>query len=234
MKYFISIFLFIYLLVFGTAEAQIISGSTINNYAINFVKKVLSKEKDIEVVSNRKISNFSAPEGKVTLSISKKTASTIGNHYTVPIKVLINEQVFKTLYVNVKANIYKNIIIANNSIRKNSIISENDIIIERSDITRIRNKSDLFYNKKDLIGMMATSYIPRGKEITSKTIDTPPLVEKSSTIKIIASIGNIEASLFGLALENGRKGDVISIMNPKTKKEFLAKVIANDLATVVF
>lgn len=234
MKLFISLFLMMYFLLFGIAEAQIISGAAVGNKAINFVKNILSSEEDIEVYTTRTLKNFNVPEGRIKISISNNKYSAIGRHYTIPVNIFVENQKIKTLYVNVKAKIFRTVVKTNSAIKKSDTITLDNLITERTDITKVKNKDDLYTNKNKLSGMIARNYIPKGKPLTTSHVEYPPLVEKKKTIKVNASIGNIQATLYAIALENGKKGDVIKVMNPDTKKQFLAKVIDTNLATIAF
>lgn len=215
--------------------SQQLKGTDISKEAKQYLEnKLESVEGTVKIVKTRPIPNVTLPDGKVSFHIKERDFSKIGSFYTVPVLILVNNTPKRTTYVNFKIQILRDVVTAKTSLKKYQTITRENIKIENRDISKIRNKKNLIYSASEVIGLRAARHIPSGKIIDNSKIQQIPLVEKKKQVKVIGKIGNIEATLYGIALEEGYRGEIIKVQNINTQKTFLAKVIEKNYVEVVF
>lgn len=215
--------------------SQKINGVEISKVAKKYLENKLKDiDGDAKIVNARPIPNITAPNGKVSFYIKERDFSQIGRFYTIPVSILINNTPKRTVYVNFKIQVFKDVVIAKSSLKKHQTITNDHIKVENREISKIRNKDSITSSPQEVIGLRAAKMIPAGKIINDSMIQQVPLVEKKNQVKVIGKIGNIEATLYGIALEEGYKNEIIKVQNINTQKTFLAKVIEKNHVEVVF
>ena len=77
---------------------------------------------------------------------------------------------------------------------------------------------DTVTDAKDLLGLEATRQLSAGAPIRTQDIRPQVLVPKNSLVTIVLRHGGMELSVQGKALEEGSKGDVVKVINTKSKR----------------
>lgn len=232
--YISSVILTFLIPIYGFAE-QLVSGSDMINYAqkhlINYLGNDYSKD-NVEIIAVHPLQDVKLPDGKITMGIDNNEMASIGKYYTLPLTLSVNDKPLKTIYINLKTKLFETVVIAQRTIKMHQILNEDDLNVARIELGG--NSSGLFKNVQDLIGMKTAQYIQAGKPITADNITRTPIVNKNKQLKVIGKIGNIEATIYGIAQENGFINDVIKIQNPSTQKMITARIIDKESAELIF
>ena len=128
-----------------------------------------------------------------------------------------------TLYVSVKTQIEKMILVAKRNLGRGHMISEEDLTLSRQDIVPL--KYGWFTNKKNVVGKLCKQNIDARRPITPYMLEKETLVKKGELVTIKADKDSIHISMQGTALGRGKQGDVIRVENPKSKRIIQAEVI---------
>ncbi len=121
--------------------------------------------------------------------------------------------------------------IAGHALGKSDIISANDIRIEKRER---KSLSGLSVIKPALvIGQAAREPIATGTLLSEDAVSKPMLVEKSMAVSVTYSVGGLKLTLRGKANEAGAMGDMISILNPQSKKVIFATVVGPGSVAVL-
>jgi flagella basal body P-ring formation protein FlgA len=65
-------------------------------------------------------------------------------------------------------------------------------------------------------------------------VEEPPVVQKGSKVMIKAESDRILITTIGRALEDGRNGDLVKVVNVNSGKEIVARVKGPELVVVSF
>jgi len=79
-----------------------------------------------------------------------------------------------------------------------------------------------------------TRSIPAGRLLTWRDLARRPLVRKGDLIEASVSDGRLVITMKALALENGAQGDVVTVRNPESRKDFIAVVTHENHVQVRF
>ncbi len=76
--------------------------------------------------------------------------------------------------------------------------------------------------------------VPAGRLLTWRDISRRPLVKKGELVEVSASDGLLVVTMKALAMENGARGDTVTVRNPESRKDFAAMVIDENRVQVRF
>lgn len=111
------------------------------------------------------------------------------------------------------------------SLRNGDIIGQNDLdYVEMfaSDLT-----TDTLIRDQDLIGTTPRRAVASGKPLRSIDVQSPQLVGRGETVRIVFKEGSLNLSATGKALQNGSRGDVIKVVNTNSNRPIDAIVSAS-------
>jgi flagella basal body P-ring formation protein FlgA len=76
--------------------------------------------------------------------------------------------------------------------------------------------------------------VPAGRLLTWRDIARRPLVRKGDLVDVSAADGLLVVTMKALAMENGAKGETVTVRNPESRKDFAAMVIDENRVQVRF
>lgn len=117
-----------------------------------------------------------------------------------------------------------------NSVTRGNIITPVDVEYREIAVTRIG--TNVVTDIADVLGMEARRSLRAGQSIRDNDVMRPLLVNKGAVITMTYDTPGMRLTNVGQALANGAMGEVIAVMNPKSKRTVFAKVIAPNRAEV--
>lgn len=82
------------------------------------------------------------------------------------------------------------------------------------------------FDANDLAGRVASHDLTAGTVLVSESLESPVLVERGDTVRLVLRAGALEIVAMGTAQRQGRKGEVIPVLNPSTQKVVQAELVA--------
>ncbi len=82
--------------------------------------------------------------------------------------------------------------------------------------------------------MMFSRDVPADRMLTWHDLVRRPLVRKGEWVEVVASEGSLSLSMKALALQNGVRGDLITVRNPESLKDFSGLVVDDHRVQVHF
>ena len=115
-------------------------------------------------------------------------------------------------------------------LRAGDIIGMRDI--EMKDISVRHLKGDPVLDAQDLIGMTPRRFLHAGAPIRGNEIEPPQIVERGDSITMVFRNAGLELTASGKALQNGAKGDIISVVNASSNRTIDALITGEREVTV--
>ncbi len=112
--------------------------------------------------------------------------------------------------------------ITTRALGKNDVFAQSDIRIEKHDRKSLAGIVPV--RPSQLSGQAARTGITTGSIITEDLVMKPVLVEKAMAVSVTYAVGGLHLTLRGKANESGALGDMISVLNPQSKKLIFATV----------
>ncbi|PVV05749.1 MAG: flagella basal body P-ring formation protein FlgA [gamma proteobacterium symbiont of Ctena orbiculata] len=135
-----------------------------------------------------------------------------------------------SLYVSAKVGLELPVVIATRDLARGQAITKADVKLEISDTTHLLRG---YYESVDeIVGRTLKRTLRRGKVVTPSLLVVQKTVARGEQVTILAAAGNIEVRMQGKAMKNGNPGDLIPVVNVKSKKKLQARVISEGLVRV--
>ncbi len=127
--------------------------------------------------------------------------------------------------VFVSAGIYEytEVVVAQKTISRKSIITNADITLERVNISKLRGRPALDLNQ--VVGSSTKKQIRTGVVVFEHDIC---MVCKGASVQVVAKNEHFNINMEGTALADAAIGEVIQVRNKKSKRSFRAKVIGRN------
>lgn len=153
---------------------------------------------------------------------SQRTISTVG--------VRCNDKKPWALYVPVSIKHFKEVAILKHAVIRNTVISANDIALEKRNINRLT--SGYFDAPEKLIGKIITQNLSSGMVLTKHHIKTATAVNRGQSVTLIAKNSVIEVRMKGVAMSQGAIGERIKVKNSNSERIIEGIIIDKDLISV--
>ncbi|HEX7085449.1 MAG TPA: flagellar basal body P-ring formation chaperone FlgA [Vicinamibacterales bacterium] len=76
----------------------------------------------------------------------------------------------------------------------------------------------------EVLGATARRALPAGTVVTADAVRLVPLVQSGQPVTVSAVVGAVVARGRAIAVQNGRAGDVVVVVNPETRRRLRARV----------
>ncbi|HYC72676.1 MAG TPA: flagellar basal body P-ring formation chaperone FlgA [Opitutaceae bacterium] len=83
-------------------------------------------------------------------------------------------------------------------------------------------------------GFVFTRAVPAGRLLTWRDLARRPLVRKGDVVEVSASEGMLAITMKALALQNGARGEAVTVRNLESRKDFTAFVVDENRVQVRF
>ena len=94
-------------------------------------------------------------------------------------------------------------------------------------------RRDVLMVLDDAIGFSSKHALQPGRPITKEELVSPVLVGRDQPVMIIYQSAGITASMPGVALKNGRKGEMVKVRNASSQRVISAMVAESGVVTTV-
>jgi flagella basal body P-ring formation protein FlgA len=84
-----------------------------------------------------------------------------------------------------------------------------------------------------LVGGRVTRDLPEGACVVAAAVAPQPLVRPGAPLTAVLRLGGVEARAAVIALDSGRAGSFIRVMNPESRHTVRARVLARDLVEIL-
>ena len=149
--------------------------------------------------------------------------------WTYNIRIKIQNDKKKHIQRKKQKNIEVHLIKLNKNLKKNHIISENDIYIEK---TNRKGASNYFSNKKEVLGRKTKVFLREGQILRERHIKKNWTIQEGQKIIIENNKSKIQILIDGIALNSAMTGDYIEVLNKSTGKPIKAWVKNNKKVSI--
>lgn len=161
------------------------------------------------------------PPGQVTLQIAP--TARLAGRTNVPIQLLVNGQKFRTIFPRLDIRVFQNILVSRMKIGRGSFPGEREVTLTRQALTQMVQSPLTAIDQ--IIGSEAVRDIPSGTVLTAMMFRLPPLVKVGDEVSVVLTSGGLTIITKGQARSQGAKGQLVKVLNPESRQEFMARVI---------
>lgn len=222
----------------GVEEIQVKRNSeTVSEDVVkSLLKDMLSREKNVhleelDVQLTTRVHNLHMPiAAKTGIQIERLTYTGSNDHFEAIISYPDEMNSTATARVMGRAVQVQMIPVLTKHIARGSTIASGDVTWSQIEVRRM--SPNTLVEIEQIVGKEARRSLRTDRPLLVSDLTEPMLVRKGEMITMIYEVPGMTLSDMGRAMESGAIGDVVSVLNPRSKQTVMAKVTAKDRVTV--
>ncbi|MBT8340791.1 MAG: flagellar basal body P-ring formation protein FlgA [Desulfatitalea sp.] len=153
---------------------------------------------------------------------------------SVPFKVsiLVDGRPVDSTVVPTYIEVWQDVVVAAKPLGRNQPISAADIKLERMNMARVPVSAIL--RKDQVLGRRANRAIAVNSVLRTDQVEMPPLIRRGDVVQVVAESKVLRVTTRAVAQENGGRGEVVRMLNPRSKRKFHATVVDEQTVQVAF
>ena len=215
-------------------NAQIVTANQVKSDVAQMLKAQYEKELKTEVdikVNATQFANLQLPDGEIKYKIATSNSNKILPRDIKRIDVYVNKAFIKTLNLPVQTSIYKNVLVATDTINREQALTKECVTVKKIDVAMF---SDYVLTEKMLEKDITTKKaFQKGEVIDKRFVKMRPDVQRNSDVRIFfVSNNSVMITIDGTAMADGMTGDYVNVENKNYKKVYNGKVIGENKVLV--
>lgn len=214
-------------------ESQTVSRQALESRLRDFVAANAPWNPDeMEITALGGIGDVVVPAGELTIDIKPRGSSSYLGPVPFTVGIAVDGHDAASLVMQVRISVFRDAVVTATAIPARRVIEPSDVEIRRIDISAARGKC--YSSLEQVVGQATTTYLQAGAIVTAKNLTAPVLVRRGEVVQLIAGKRGFIIRTSGVAQQDGKRGEVISVLNPSTRKLIEAQVTGPQRATVLF
>lgn len=177
-------------------------------------------------------SHLTIPTGVITYTVLNQIHPQYLGSKTLSVMVNVDGIPQQKLKMNGVLNLYGDVVVTTHKLRRNAVITEDDLALSRRKITGYAQQ--LIPSIADAVGLEVTQTLGPGAILLSRYVKKQPLVHRGDMVTILVASGNLKITAHGEAKGKGAEGDMIKIKNLASRRIISARVVDRGLVEVDF
>ncbi len=211
-----------------TRRSRIVSKEWYKDLFYRYVADRIEDNADFSISNFKVTGNRPVPEGAVTQKIADNSNKKMLGYMSVTAFVYIDNKREQRVMLSGWVNVYKKVFCAVRTLKRNEVVTENDVKLVRKDISKL--PLNIVSDAKAVMGQRLKHYVRSGEYLRGDMLEDVPVVNKGDHVVIVAESVALRVTVIGKTLEEGCPGDMIKVKNSVSKKIISARVI--DASTV--
>ncbi len=151
---------------------------------------------------------------------------------TIDVTATQDDRVVFTRQVAVGGRIYETekVPVLTDTLRRGDVIEADDVVYKNIRSKLVRDSAVTDIDK--LIGKEVRRTIKSGKPISASQVQNLTMVRKGETVVVYFALRTMNLTAKGKAMESGGQGDIIRVLNTKSNRTVLAKVVRPNQVVV--
>ncbi len=146
-------------------------------------------------------------------------------------RIIADGQLVGEFSLLLRASLWRDAWMARQPVANNATFEPSMLETRRVDFLRDRDSLPATVGDRSFIFVRG---VQAGRFLTWRDIARRPLVRKGEVVEVSAAAGQLVLSMKGLAMQNGAHGEVVTIRNLDSKKDFSAFVVDENHVQVRF
>jgi len=149
--------------------------------------------------------------------------------FTYPVYVQFESGREQQYWLKGQARVLQNVVVTTKAVQFGQRLRAEDLKIERRDVTYAFDRP---VELKQAIGKQVRRTLPVGEMVLELALEEALLVKRGQTVKAVLVDEGWSLTIQGIAQENGRLGDLVSLRNPASDKILTGKITGEGEVSV--
>lgn len=194
------------------------------------LQKDFVKDKgDLELRLTRPWASVLVPDETLVLKVIDLPATGVGAHFITRFELFAGQDRLGPWQVVAQGKVMKDILVARTTLKRGDPLRDIEITTERRDVLSLREPLDETALRNPSFELLEG--VQAGQPVLARSVRMKPVVQRGQFVDGLIRDGSLNIALKVEVLADGLPGQTVRVRNPKTKREFYAKV--QDEQTVV-
>lgn len=214
-----------------TTAAQTVSGERLMNLAVEAVQNLVGGHDDNEVTVAPlgMTPDIQVPLGKVDLKADISGGIRFNAPTTAAVLISTDGRPFTTVNIRFNVKAYQQLVVAARNIAVHEEITADNVREERREVNKL---AGYITTLDKVVGLTARRPMMAGTPLTDALLDKPLMVTRGATVTILVKTGEMIVSAGGQAMQAGREGELIRVLNVNSKRIVTARVVDRNTVQV--
>lgn len=163
------------------------------------------------------------PKGNITYHIDDTLKFDLGNPIRVPVTITVGDIYKKKVNAFVYKEVFAEVVVVTNMLRRYQLITEDDITLKRMNVNEL--SSNIILKPEEVLGKRSKRAIYPKTVLRADLVELPPIIKRKDIVTIMAVSGKLKVTALGEAMERGRQGDRIRVVNTDSGEKVYARVL---------
>ena len=228
MNKFISILFTCLFLSFAVDAKEITGVDLLKALENEFVEQGIANMVELEIFGGK--TEFETTDDNVKILISNLKTDIDSNKFTSTAEIFADGNLIEKTELLGRFFIMKEVYLPARDIAKGEIVKSEDL--KSSWIRENRIKNDVVAEADNIIGKQTVRLLKTDKVITVRDLRDEVIVKKGQEVTVIYKNKGLQITSKMEATEDAGKGKFIKLINPKSNKDVVAKVIDKNTAEI--
>jgi flagella basal body P-ring formation protein FlgA len=187
---------------------------------------------DVTISAIRFDENIQMPTGDLTYRIVPNRGEDFLGKTILNLHLYVDGQPVRKVWAHANISVMADVVTLVRPLGKHQHVEMADLALKRRDLAGL--PSDAIRRIEDAVGNRALRMIYPDTVLRTSMISMPPVVNRGDVVKIVASSGVMTITATGLVKEQGRKGDLVRVVNTDSKRIVTARVAGPGTVEVDF
>ncbi|MEE9170196.1 MAG: flagellar basal body P-ring formation chaperone FlgA [bacterium] len=164
------------------------------------------------------------------IKVEKKYGRVKAGANLLDVTIFSKRAIYKKFVTTVRLKTFDHIVVAASRLNKGQQMAEENLAFRRTETTNLQRK--YFTSVAEVASLQTKKMVADGKPIFVDTVELPDIIHRGDVVRLIVKLKNLHVTATAKALENGRRGEKITVENLTTGKK-LTGLIENEKTVVV-
>ena len=184
--------------------------------------EVVKDRGELELRFSRPWTPVNVPDEPIALKLLDVPATGVAPNFIARFEITAGAERVGPWQVVLQARLWKEVLVAKSTLKRGGPLAGAEVTIEKRDVISMREPleaADLSDSSLDLY-----EGVPAGQAVLARHVRARAIVQRGQIVDALMRDGTLSISLKVEALGDGATGQTIRVRNPKTKREFYAKI----------
>lgn len=227
----LKLFVVLFALLFVSVDViagKVNNGDLVKAIKKEFVEQGIANVVELEIFGGK--TEFETTDDNVKILISNLKTDIDSNKFTSTAEIFADGNLIEKTELLGRFFIMKEVYLPARDIAKGEIVKSEDL--KSSWIRENRIKNDVVAEADNIIGKQTVRLLKTDKVITVRDLRDEVIVKKGQEVTVIYKNKGLQITSKMEATEDAGKGKFIKLINPKSNKDVVAKVIDKNTAEI--
>ena len=217
----------------GEAAGKPLDRSEVARYLENQMQKALGNERKVVRVKDLQGGEkVTVPSGELFWEARIPDRFYQGGSIPVSLILRAGGEKDREIRVQARVEIYSDVVMAKNSLRRHQTVVERDVQVVNKNITLF--PGDVATDLGEVVGKRMVLSVNPQEILRKSMVEVPPLIKKGDRVTLLVENAHFQITGTGEAKEDGRAGERIKVINISSQKEVFGRVVDGHTLQVDF